>query len=138
VSGASFTAKEGENMGQGALFTFAELVQVIVVVCGLGVQAIFITWWLSRQLAKRDEAISTEGSKRTTLQLEIQQDIARIDLELATFKATVDTRLSMLPTRDAMEVMLAQRVGPMEGYLRTLVIELARLGLDVESRRAKG
>lgn len=125
-----------------ALFTFNDLLQIGGYAAFLIIQGAVLTWWLGRQLGKRDEAIAKEAENRNAMELRMQmetnhhreasrRDLARVELEFSKFKSEVAVRLSLLPTRDAMEAMLVQRVAPMESDLRTLVIELARLGVDV-------
>jgi Tfp pilus assembly protein PilO len=126
-------------------------------VIGLGITLLlfmfgqsFALWkLLSREFEKRDRAITAAASERNAQLMAVRQEtvaanaqsresIARVDKDIAALKNEFSVQLARIPTRAEMEQMLSNRVGPMEADLRSLVIELARLGVHNPDARQRG
>jgi uncharacterized protein (DUF1684 family) len=107
----------------------------------------FTFWrWQVAEFRKRDDELANSTRDRnvqfTAIRAETgaareqsRNDIARVDKDIASMRNEFSIKLAMIPTRDAMEQMLSNRVGPMEADLRALVIELARLGVHQPAAR---
>ena len=130
----------------GAGFALSDMLTVIGIVSGLAVQSWVFWRWLSAQFDQRDremaEAIRERNTHIAALRVEAssareqtRNDVARVDRDIANLRQEVSVKLAMIPTREAMESMLRDRVQPLESDLRSLVIELARLGVHQPTRR---
>ena len=102
--------------------------------------------WLNSQFAERDKEHEQEVHARiaqgTAIRAEASAhreqnrvDISRLDKEIAGLRGDVALRLATMPTRDQLEDLLRDKVSPLEADLRSLVIELARLGVHNPNRR---
>lgn len=120
--------------------TLDTVLTIISIVMGLAVQSWGVWKWLSGEFAKRDAAINVAVHERnqvvTAIRAEsnaarehMRTEISRIDRDISGVRAEVRERLATLPTRQEQETMLRERVAPLESDLRSLVIELARLGV---------
>ena len=130
----------------GSGFALSDLLTIVGLVVTLSIQSWAFWRWLSSQFDRRDREIDDAVRERNVMVTAIRNeasvardaaraDIARVDRDIASLRNEVSVKLAMIPTREAMESMLRDRVLPLESDLRALVIELARLGVHQPPRR---
>ena len=112
----------------------------VTIIIALAVQSWGFWKWLDAQFEARDARI--EGARRdfertaTALRSEANQrseamrvEVARIDREIAGLRSEFRETLARMPTREETAQLLRERISPLENDMRSLVIELARLGV---------
>ena len=119
---------------------------VVTVLAAIIGQTIAGIRWLNNQFAQRDEEHEKEILDRiaqgTAIRAEAtahreqhRTDLSRLDKEVAGLRGELNVRLAHMPTRDQLEALLRDKVGPIESDMRALVIELARIGVHNPNRR---
>lgn len=122
------------------VITFGNLLGIVTTIIAILSQTVAFHRWLQRQLEARDRAIAAAVSERNTMLAALRteaatareharSEITRVDRDLAAMRNEFAVQLARIPTRDAMESLLMDRVRPLEADLRALVIELARIGV---------
>lgn len=112
----------------------------VVVAVTIIAQSFAALRWLNGQFAKRDEALAKQKENFEIALLQVREEavearqaasdrMTQLEKELLAMKAEVSVRMERFPTRNDLEVMLREKVAPLEQDVRALVIELARHGL---------
>lgn len=78
-------------------------------------------------------AIRAEGNAARENQ---RQETIRLDRDIAGLRSEVRERLAAIPTGPQIEAMLDRRVGRLDVRLETLVVELARIGVNTQGAMA--
>ncbi len=112
----------------------------VTVILTIAVQSWAFWKWLDAQFEKRDSRI--EGVRRefertvSALRQEanvkaeaMRSEVSRVDREISGLRSDFREALAKMPTRDEAAAIMRERITPIENDLRSLVLELARLGV---------
>ena len=133
----------------GSGLSLAEWVTAAIGVIGfLAAQLWAAVRYLSSQFAKRDAASATLGAKLENLSTAVRAEtqahreqmrgeFARVDRDIAGLRSEVRERLAVMPTVKDLDNSLRDRIGPLEGDLRALTLQLAENGIRAPHRRPR-
>lgn len=107
----------------------------VMVVGAVVAQSVGALRWLNGQFAKRDEALEEIREEAAAARQSHAEQLVRVEKDMLSLRSEFAVRLASIPSREAMEMMFRDKVGPLEQDLRALVIELARHGYTDTRRR---
>lgn len=122
----------------GEIFGFFSLFATIIVTAM--VQAWGFYRWLATEFAKRDRELSEAVTERqrilTALRAEatvsaekFTNEFKRVDMDIMELRGDMRERFAAMPSRQDIDQLLRDRVQPIEQDLRSLVFQLAKIGV---------
>lgn len=121
-------------------FALSDVLTIVGILVTVGIQTFAAIRWITKRFEERDEAMRRMVTERDNALRGLagkvdavrefsREQASRVEREMQREMSGFRERLAVMPTRKDLDDTVRERLQPIEGEVRALVVELARLGL---------